>query len=104
MFQGCYIAGTAVRYFKGKPVYFRNWIGLILGFGLGSMITYHLADRLAADLYYNRVLIDMANRYNITRQEVISLQTALNKHHLEHERRKLIESNNRSDSAGAPLT
>lgn len=57
-----------------------------MGFGVGSVATYHLSDRIAADLYYNKILIDMANRYNISKEEVIKLQTALTKHQLELDR------------------
>ncbi len=101
-FQALYAGGVLFRYMRGSGFYFRTWTSLGVGLVLGTIATYHISERIACDLYYNRILLEMANRYNISRAEIIKLQTSLNKHYIQEERKRLFETNNRSDNAPPP--
>ena len=75
IYQGLYIGRVVYNYFiKKAPFYFKTWMLHLGGFALGTIAVYHISDRLACDLYYNRVLIYLANRYNITQTELMNLQ------------------------------
>ena len=39
----------------------------------GSFVSARLAEKVAAEFYYNQVLINLANKYNFTPEEVLDL-------------------------------
>jgi hypothetical protein len=75
-----YLAGITATYVwrgRGTP-YFKNVMKhSILCVG-GTFLSALMAERLSSELYYNRVLISMADKYNFTPEEVLDLQRNLN--------------------------
>ena len=57
----------------------------ILAIG-GTFMFAFLAEKIAAEMVYNRVLIDMSNKYNFTPEEVNDLQRNLNQYYIKKER------------------
>ena len=73
---------------KGSFPYFRDWVKhLVLGVG-GGLGTGLLAEKLSAELYYNKILISLADKYSFTPQEVTELQRNLNEYYIERERQE----------------
>ena len=71
----------ALGYFalrKGTMPYFRQVVKhSILACG-GTYVTARIAERGAAEMYYNQVMINLADKYNFTPEEVMDLQRNLN--------------------------
>ena len=44
----------------------------------GTFIAGRMAERIAAEMYYNQVMIQLADKYNFTPEEVMDLQRNLN--------------------------
>jgi hypothetical protein len=58
---------------KGRTPYFKDVMkhGVLAVSGMfGSAL---LAERLASEMYYNKILIQMADKYNFTPEEVMDL-------------------------------
>lgn len=75
-----YLAGVTGYYiFKGRSMpFFKNFMKhSILCIG-GTFIFALAAERIASELYYNRMLIQLADKYNFTPEEVMDLQRNLN--------------------------
>jgi hypothetical protein len=71
---------------KGHFPYFRQFtMHTILAIG-GTFMFAFLAEKIAAEMVYNRVLIDMSNKYNFTPEEVNDLQRNLNQYYIKKER------------------
>ena len=85
--MGLYGLGLAARIFRrGTFPYFSDWVKhafLFVGSGLGMGL---LAEKLSAELVYNKILINLANKYSFTPQEVTELQRNLNEYYIERER------------------
>jgi hypothetical protein len=70
-----YIAGVAGYYIfrgRGTPL-FTNVVKhtiLCLGGSFGSAL---LSERIASELYYNKILIQLSDKYNFTPEEVMDL-------------------------------
>ena len=63
---------------KGSMPYFKDIVThtiLMLG---GSFVSGRLAEKVAAEFVYNRVLIQLADKYNFSPEEVLDLQRNLN--------------------------
>jgi hypothetical protein len=45
-----------------------------------------VTEKIAAELYYNRILLDLADKYNFTPEEVVDLQRNLNEYYIMRER------------------
>lgn len=58
---------------------------IVLSVG-GTFITAMVAERLASELYYNKVLIQMSDKYNFTPEEVMDLQRNLNQYYIQKDR------------------
>ncbi|CAI2382306.1 unnamed protein product [Moneuplotes crassus] len=82
-----YGLGLAARIYKrGMFPYFSDWVKhavLFVGGGLGTGL---LAEKIACETYYNKILINMSNKYAFTPQEVTELQRNLNEYYIERER------------------
>lgn len=70
-----YIFGVTAFYFmRGRTTpYFKNVVKhtiLCLGGTFGSAL---LAERLASEVYYNKLLISLSDKYNFTPEEVMDL-------------------------------
>jgi len=63
---------------KGQMPYMRDVAKhLFLGVG-GTFVAARLTEKIAAEMYYNSVLISLADKYNFTPEEVMDLQRNLN--------------------------
>ena len=56
------------------------------GVALGS-------ERLASELYYNKLLIQLSDKYNFTPEEVLDLQRNLNQYYIKKDRDQDISRN-----------
>ena len=75
-----YLTGVVGYYiFRGRGTpFFKNVMKhTVLSVG-GTFLTAMLAERLASELYYNKVLIQLSDKYNFTPEEVMDLQRNLN--------------------------
>jgi hypothetical protein len=63
---------------RGQTPYFKDVVKhLILCVG-GTFVFARMAEKIAAEMYYNRVLINLSDKYNFTPEEVMDLQRNLN--------------------------
>ena len=70
----------------GSLPYFRD---VVMHTVLGSTGTYmagQLSEKVAAEFYYNQVMIQMADKYNFTPEEVMDLQRNLNQYYIKRDR------------------
>ena len=51
------------------------------------------AERLASELYYNKLLIQLSDKYNFTPEEVLDLQRNLNQYYIKKDRDQDISRN-----------
>merc|ERR1712079_292226 len=87
-FLGLYLLGVCgyqvIR--KGSTPYFRDIIMHgILGLG-GAFTIGYLSEKIASELYYNQILIQQADKYNFTPEEVMDLQRNLNQYYIKRDR------------------
>jgi hypothetical protein len=69
-----------------RALFFRDFLKhSVLCVG-GSFVSAKLAEKVAAETVYNQVLIDMANKYNFTPEEVTDLQRNLNQYYIQKDR------------------
>lgn len=70
-----YLAGVAAYYiFRGKSTpFFRDVAKHSIIAISGTFVTALSAERLASELYYNKALIQLADKYNFTPEEVLDL-------------------------------
>ena len=83
-FLASYLIGAtyvfAIR--RGHFPYMKQIVtGAILGTA-GTFIAAELSDKLAAELYYNRILMQLVDKYNFTPEEVMDLQRNLNQYYI----------------------
>ena len=52
----------------------------------GSFVISRLCEKVAAEFYYNRVLINLSDKYNFSPEEVLDLQRNLNQFYIKRER------------------
>ena len=69
--MGLQIMGRRRPYFKDIVKH------TILGVG-GTFVFARTAEKIAAEMYYNKVLINLSDKYNFTPEEVMDLQRNLN--------------------------
>lgn len=91
-FLGLYAFGFGWRYFiRGPGPFFRDVVrNGILCFG-GTYGTAMMAEKIAAQTYYNTVLVQLSDKYNFTPEEVMDLQRNLNQYYIKKERELDIE-------------
>lgn len=79
----------AIGYFalrKGTMPYFRDMVKhSILCVG-GTFMAARVGEKVAAEMYYNKVLINLADKYNFTPEEVMDLQRNLNQYYIKKDR------------------
>ena len=51
------------------------------------------SERLASELYYNKLLIQLSDKYNFTPEEVLDLQRNLNQYYIKKDREQDISRN-----------
>ena len=70
----------------GRMPYFRDVImHTILGIG-GTYCAGQGSEKIASEFYYNQVLIQMADKYNFSPEEVMDLQRNLNQYYIKRDR------------------
>ena len=74
----------AVR--KGSTPYFKDIIQHgILATG-GAFASSYMTEKIAAEMHYNQVMIQLADKYNFTPEEVMDLQRNLNQYYIQRDR------------------
>lgn len=86
-FFGAYaLAAFGSTLMRGRLPFFRTAMKhTILSF-CGTYCTALATEKLAAELYYNRLLIQLADQYNFTPEEVMDLQRNLNQYYIKKDR------------------
>ena len=73
-FLGCYaLASLGSIIMKGRLPYFRTFTKHTILAGCGTYGAAMLSEKIAAELYYNKLLIQLADKYNFTPEEVMDL-------------------------------
>ena len=86
-FLGCYAMGALSSIaMRGKLPYFRNFLTHSTLALAGTYASAHAGESLAAELYYNKLLIQLADKYNFTPEEVMDLQRNLNQYYIKKDR------------------
>ena len=70
----------------GSLPYFKDVVmHSVLGVA-GTYFSSQMSEKVAAEFYYNQVLIQMADKYNFTPEEVMDLQRNLNQYYIKRDR------------------
>lgn len=90
-----YVLGVAGYYvFRGKGTpFFKNVMKHSILAVSGTFITALGAERLASELYYNRLLLSLSDKYNFTPEEVLDLQRNLNQYYIKKDREQDLNRN-----------
>ena len=64
-----------------RDVVMHTILGLFGTFGTGKVM-----EKVASEFYYNQVMIQMADKYNFTPEEVMDLQRNLNQYYIKRDR------------------
>ena len=71
---------------KGRLPFFRQVIKHSILATSGTFCSALGAEKIAAELHYNKLLIQLADKYNFTPEEVMDLQRNLNQYYIKKER------------------
>ena len=86
-FLGGYVAvALANIIMKGRMPFFRTFTKHTILAGCGTYCSAMMTEKVAAELYYNKVLIQLADKYNFTPEEVNDLQKNLNAYYIKKDR------------------
>jgi hypothetical protein len=79
-FFASYVLGAGAYYlWRGKSTpFFRSMVRHSILSIAGTFVVALTAERLASELYYNKLLIQLSDKYNFTPEEVLDLQRNLN--------------------------
>ena len=83
-----YVFGVAA-YFgmrKGTMPYFKDIMMQGTLCVAGSFLAANMAEKVSAEMFYNRVMFQMADKYNFTAEEVMDLQRNLNQYYIQKDR------------------
>ena len=78
---------------RGRLPYFRNFMKHSILCGTGTMCSALITEKIAAEMYYNKILIQLADKYNFTPEEVLDLQRNLNAYYIKKDREADIARN-----------
>ena len=67
---------------KGTMPYFKDIMMQGTLCVAGSFLAANMAEKVSAEMFYNRVMIQMADKYNFTAEEVMDLQRNLNQYYI----------------------
>ena len=67
---------------KGRLPFFRTAFKHFTLAGCGTFCAAFAGEKVAAEMYYNKVLISLADKYNFTPEEVMDLQRNLNQYYI----------------------
>ena len=87
-FLALYLVGALGFYGLRKgtlPVYKDVTMHVVLG-AFGAFSVGYLSEKMASELYYNQILIQQADKYNFTPEEVMDLQRNLNQYYIKRDR------------------
>ncbi len=87
-FFASYVLGVTAFYaLRGRSLpFFRDFMKHTFLAVSGTFVSALSAERLASELYYNKALIQMADKYNLTPEEVLDLQRNLNQYYIKKDR------------------
>ena len=86
-FLGAYgLCSLATVAMSGRMPYFRKFMTHSILAGTGTFASAHLGEWVAAEMYYNKLLIRLADKYNFTPEEVMDLQRNLNQYYIKKDR------------------
>ena len=66
-----FVANFALR--KGTMPFFKQLTTHTVLLVAGTFVTAKIAEKIAAEFYYNQVLINLSNKYNFSPEEVLDL-------------------------------
>jgi hypothetical protein len=94
-FFGAYLLGATAYYvMRGKSTpFFRDMVQHSILSVSGTFLAALGAERLASELYYNKLLIQLSDKYNFTPEEVLDLQRNLNQYYIQKDREQDIRRN-----------
>ena len=78
---------------KGRLPFFRTFTKHSILAGCGTYMAAMLSEKIAAELFYNKLLIQLADKYNFTPEEVMDLQRNLNQYYIKKDRESDIAKN-----------
>ena len=71
---------------RGSAPYFKDVLKHgVLAIG-GTFVAARITEKVAAEMYYNKVMISLADKYNFTPEEVMDLQRNLNQYYIAKDR------------------
>ena len=86
-FLGLYgITALSMTMMKGRMPYFRTFMKHSILAGSGTFCAALGAEKVCAELFYNKVMIQLADKYNFTPEEVMDLQRNLNQYYIKKDR------------------
>ena len=86
-FFGAYgLASIGSIIMRGRLPYFRGFMKHSVLVGMGTFCSAFAGEKIAAELYYNKILIQLADKYNFTPEEVMDLQRNLNQYYIKKDR------------------
>jgi len=80
-----FLRGRSTPYFRNVIKHTVLCIGGTFAVGLGT-------ERLASELYYNKLLIQLSDKYNFTAEEVLDLQRNLNQYYIKKDREQDLDA------------
>jgi hypothetical protein len=90
-----YVLGYAGYYFmRGRSTpFFKSLAKHSVLCISGTFVAALGAERLSSELYYNKLLIQLSDKYNFTPEEVLDLQRNLNQYYIKKDREQDINRN-----------
>tara|TARA_B110000285_G_scaffold222762_1_gene277343 strand:- start:708 stop:1172 length:465 start_codon:yes stop_codon:yes gene_type:complete len=86
-FLGMYtLASMGSIMMKRRLPYFRQAMKHSMLAGAGTFCAGLAAEKVAAEVYYNKLMISLADKYNFTPEEVMDLQRNLNQYYIKKDR------------------
>jgi len=86
-FLGGYaLAALGSTIMKGRLPFFRTAFKHTILAGCGTVCAALAVEKVAAEFYYNRLLIQLSDKYNFTPEEVMDLQRNLNQYYIKKDR------------------
>mmetsp|Transcript_11648 Transcript_11648/g.8507 ORF Transcript_11648/g.8507 Transcript_11648/m.8507 type:complete len:115 (+) Transcript_11648:125-469(+) len=88
-----YMAGVLGFYvMRGRTPYFRDVVKHSVLSVSGMFGVALMSEKVAAEMYYNKLLIQLADKYNFKPEEVMELQRNLNQYYIKKDREADLES------------
>ena len=86
-FAGAYaFCGLFATMMTGRLPYFKTVVKHTILGATGTLCSGLACEKIAAEMYYNRILISLSDKYNFTPEEVMDLQRNLNQYYIKKDR------------------